>query len=420
MSRLLATVHDPWLGLCLALALGERLHGVITYGDSATGARLDAAGVEATLVPPPREATTINLLADPTAAAEVARVPGTRLLVFKPSRRLEERAAQLGASLAHPAASIAQGLENKLALAAIAAEAGIPGEPGAERSSSEPGAERIGLPAQAKIRVADSLSLLELRAKVRTDGDVVVQSPRGFMGKRTWRVADSHDWREVQATLRGRPAKVARMVEGRPGTVNAVVDHTGATLVTAPIVQVTGEPALTPFAMGSCGNDFTWRPAPHPGRGPEELVRRLGPALAARGFRGHFGIDFVVEDCPGGPVTWLIEINPRLTASMALYSAWCPVLAEAHLDAVSGSALPQRGALPPVEGGQLIVHNVGTTQGEPLYESEAGRREGSGALPSTEPCLWPHVATQVEPGGTRGRLVIPGAVVGAAGDLVVR
>ena len=410
MSRLLASVHDPWLGLCLALALGDRLDGVVTYGDAATRARFDAAGVTATLATRPREATTIALLADPGAAAEIARVPGTRLLVFKPSRRLEERAAELGASLAHPAASIAQGLENKLALAGIAAEAGIP---------SEPGVDRIGLPAQAKIRVSDTLDLSELRAMVGTDGDVVVQSPRGFMGKRTWRVGDSADWRAVQDSLRRRPAKVARMVQGRPGTVNAVVDHTGATLVTAPIVQVTGEPGLTPFAMGSCGNDFTWRPQPHPGRGPEELVRRLGPVLASRGFQGHFGIDFVVQDIADGPVTWLIEINPRLTASMALYSAWSPVLAEAHLDAVQGAPLPQRGALPPLKGGQLIVHNTGTTAGAPLYGEEAGRREGGGALPSTEPCLWPHVATQVEPGGTRGRLVVPGAVVDASGDLVV-
>ena len=410
MSRLLASVHDPWLGLCLALALPNRLDGVVTFGDDATAARFAGAGVAATLAPRPAEAGTVALLADPAVAAEVARVPGTRLLVFKPSRRLEERAAELGASLAHAPASIAQGLENKLALAAIAEEAGIP---------TSPGVDRIALPEQAKIRVTPSLDWPALCAAVRAPGAVVVQSPRGFMGNRTWRVADAAGWEPLRSTLGGRPAKVARLIDGRPGTVNAVVDHAGATLVTAPIVQVTGVAWLTPFRMGSCGNDFTWRPAPHPGGGPAEIVRRLGPVLAARGYRGHFGVDFVVEDTAAGPVTWLIEINPRITASMALYSAWRPALAQAHLEAVEGRELSVRGALEPLRGGQLIAHNLGATTAAPLDEAEVGRVTGGSALPTGEPHLWPQAATSVEPGGTRGRLVVPGAVVDAAGDLVV-
>mgnify|MGYP000392117559 CR=1 FL=1 len=44
----------------------------------------------------------------------------------------------------------------------------------------------------------------------------------------------------------------------------------------------------------------------------DELVRRLGPVLASRGYRGHFGIDFVVEDSASGPVTWLIIFCSRV------------------------------------------------------------------------------------------------------------
>lgn len=390
---LLATVHDPWLGLCLGIALGERLERVVTFGDATHAAVYADAGVPVVLVPRPPEATTLSLLGTDEAVAAIPK--GARLLVFKPSRRLEERAAALGASLAHSPASIAQGLENKLALEGIAAEAGI------------------ALPAQRKIRVRDDLSFDALSP----DGaPVVVQSPRGFMGKRTWRVSSAAEWAPVRATLRGRPAKVTQFVTGRPGTVNAVVDHAGATLVTAPIVQVTGEPWLTPFPLGSCGNDFTWRPLPHPGDGPATLVQRLGPVLAARGYRGHFGIDVVVEKTPGGSVTWLIEINPRLTASMALYAAWCPVLAHAHVDAVSGEALPQTGELPPVRGGQLIVHN--TTDGVQLPLSGEDVGLVVGGLPADQRVLWPHVATRVEPGGTRGRIVAPGVIVDAAGDVL--
>jgi len=405
MSPLLASVHDPWLGLCLAIALGDRLDRVVTFGGPEHALRFEEAGVHAVLVAPAAGASTLQLLADPQAAAAVA---GSRLVVFKPSRRLEERAADLGAELAHAPATVAQGLENKLALPGIAEEAGIPTVP----------AEGFALPAQTRIVSSPDLRASDLRALVHATGDVVVQSPRGYMGNRTWRVADDADWDRVLRGLGRRPVKVARHVSGRPGTVNAVVDATGATLVTAPIVQVTGEPTLTPFPMGSCGNDFTWRPAPHPGHSPAELVRRLGPVLAGRGYRGHFGIDFVVEDTPSGPVTWLIEINPRLTASMALYSAWRPVLAHAHLDAVEGRPLPRSGELPPLTGGQLIVHNTTDADGPALGAEEAGLSVGGPALPDQGRVVWPQVATVVAPGATRGRLVTPGVVVDAAGDVL--
>lgn len=415
--RLLAAMHDPWMALCFAHALGPELDGVLTYGDARWEARFAALSVRAVLVPPVPEATTLALLHHEAGAAFVSEEQ-SRLISFKPSRRLEERAAALGAQLALAPASIAQRLENKLVLIELAADAGIVSTP----APTDP----VGLPAQAKIKVTADLDLTELRAAVHAGkSELVVQSPRGFMGRKTWAVGDEESWHAVRGELAGRPAKVARFIAGRPGTLNVVVDSAGTVLCSAPIVQVTGEPRLTPYRLGSCGNDFTWRPAPHPQDGPYELARRLGPVLAARGYRGHFGIDFVVETVGDETSrTWLIEINPRLTASMALYSAWRPTLIRAHLAVLDGSELRSTGELPDLEGGQLIQHNLGEAETEPMDSDEAGLPLGGAFLPNgtrgaADSCLWPTVTTIVAPGATRARLVRKGAVVSNDGALLL-
>jgi hypothetical protein len=409
--RLLAVLHDPWMALCFVHALGSELHGVVTYGGPEWAPRFAALGAPAVVLPPPTEATSLGLLEPGPGADRVAEEP-CRLLSFKPSRRLEERAEELGASLALAPAVLAQRLENKLALRELATQAGIVSAPGPD--------DPVGLPPQRQVRVTGATGLPDLRAAVGAAGEeaVVVQSPRGFMGRKTWAVADVAAWETVREELAGKPAKVTRFVAGRPGTLNAVVDCAGTVLCTSPIVQLTGIPELTPYPLGSCGNDFTWRPSPHPGDGPYELARRLGPVLAARGYRGHFGLDFVVEDRGERPArTWLIEINPRLTASMALYSAWRPILVRAHLLAIDGGELRATGELPPLRGGQMILHNLGDAPCPPLSAAEAGVPDGDGDLPDATR-LWSQVTTEVTPGATRGRLVRRGAVVGDDGALL--
>lgn len=412
MTRILAVLPDPWMALCFAHALGPDLDGVVTYGGDDWRARFDALDMKAFLLPPPTEGTTAGLLADPDAAAFIARSPA-KLLCFKPSRRHLDRARELGAELALADPTLSQGLENKLALRALAAEAGIP-------TGIAEGVP-CALPPQASVRVKETTTWSDvLRAVGMTEGEVVVQSPRGYMGRKTWAVSDADGWKALRGELEGRPCKVTRMVSGRPGTVNAVVDAEGTILCSAPIVQVTGEPALTPWELGSCGNDFTWRPEPHPADGPYTLCRKLGPALAARGYRGHFGIDIVVEDTDQGPVSWLIEINPRLTASMALYAVFRPVLLRAHLAVLDGSSLRSTGELPPVEAGQLIAQHGGQTTTTPLTPEQTGYRLGQASLPVDEPLTWPGVTTEVQPGGKRGRIVARGPIVNADGTYALR
>ena len=381
MSRLVFALHDPWMAISLVTARPGV--PVATFGGAPERERLARLTDRAVLVPPPTDPSTRALLADGGVAALIAEEPST-LLSFKPSKRLEEAAAALGAQYALAPATLSGGLENKLALAGLAQAAGV------------------DAPQQETIRLTGDWA--DVAPSLRRP--LVIQSPRGHAGGRTWEVADERAWRDLTESLSGRPARAAEFVRGRPGTVNAVVDHRGAVLVTAAIVQVTGVDWLTTFALGSCGNDFTWRPQPHPGDAAAEMAERLGAELARRGYRGHFGVDFVLG--PEGPS--LIEINPRLTASFALYAAWAPELLDAHLDAVGGGTIEPR-RLPPLAGGQLIATNTGFGPAAPS--------PGDGALPGglDKETVWP-ASGPVAPGGRRARFVTRGMVIDASGALV--
>jgi hypothetical protein len=125
------------------------------------------------------------------------------------------------------------------------------------------------------------------------------------------------------------------------------------------------------------------------------MAEALGPILANRGYRGHFGIDWVWD----GETCTLIEINARLTASFGLYVRHQPQLLHAHLQATDGDAI-EAGRLPPFEGGQLVVYNVSSGAQAPL----------------TGPGYWPAPGTNIAPEGKRGRRIIEGAVVDAGGQ----
>lgn len=381
----LALLPDAWMAWLISRLLPDS--AVATFGFGPERDRL--RGDRHVVVPPVGDQSAVELLNDPAVRALIDK--GTEVLTFKPSRRVQDGVQALGGHVLLAEAALARGLENKNLLPTLAREAGVE------------------IPTQASYARAEALDFVALRE--RFGAPFVAQSPRGFMGRRTFAVYSEEQWSTLRQELGPRPVKIAALVRGRPATVNAVVDHAGACVVTAPIVQVTGVPWLTPFPLGSCGNDFCWRGGPDPGEGPAIVAERIGAAIAARGYRGHFGIDLVVEDGR----SWLIEVNPRLTASFALYSAFQPRLLDAHLHAVRGDRI-EAARLQAFDGGQLIVHHLTEDPGEPI----AGGPFPIGVHPDTlvGTTLWPYPGPVVPFAGTRARLITRGPVVDAAGELL--
>jgi hypothetical protein len=231
--------------------------------------------------------------------------------------------------------------------------------------------------------------------------------------------------------------RAAAFVEGLAVTVNGCVSTRGCA-IGAPMVQLTGEPELTPHALGSCGND--WTAAAELGLASGDLpglARRVGVALAEEGYRGIFGVDAVIR--PSGEAV-LIEANPRLVASIAMHTQLEldagvePLLARhlaAFLDPASEPPIDEAG--PALRGGQIILHNtaprplsVGRRLRAGVYAYGSDHRELAFRRPGLTPVdLGPGEVIvlptgderPVEPGAECGRLQTADRVADASGRL---
>lgn len=282
------------------------------------------------------------LLADPGAGAFLDERADVRLVVFKSNAVVEALCRERGWTLLAGPASVARRWENKIAFRALAAELGLRQPPGAV----------VDLAANDYGDIAADLG-----------PRFVLQAPHGYSGSRTHQVVDAASFAEALAALGPRPARATTYLPGLALTLNACVTLRGVA-VSAPFVQVTGVPELTRYPLGSCGNDWSAAQALDlDPTGFRQMAEAIGAALATQGYRGVFGVDFVLGE-DGQP--YLIEVNPRLVASIALYTQLelaagrLPLLAR-HVLAFLASDLddaPLDLHQAPVDGAQVILHNL--------------------------------------------------------------
>ncbi|MGF1426673.1 ATP-grasp domain-containing protein [Kitasatospora sp. LaBMicrA B282] len=203
---------------------------------------------------------------------------------------------------------------------------------------------------------------LDHRALRRRFGEVyVVQSPKGSSGRGTHLVTGEEDLRRLAPAERW---LVSRYTEGTPINVHALVSGDGTVSVLRPSVQLTHVEGLgAPFGAYS-GCDFE-APAALPPLALDrarDTVARVGAELAALGYRGLFGADFVVA----GPTPVLLELNCRMQGSSWLLGEL--ELAEQVVPSALRHVLERYGhttraepRLDPVGGCQLVLRHTGPT-----------------------------------------------------------
>lgn len=271
------------------------------------------------------------------------------LLVFKPNAQVEALARENGWRILGAPASIARPLENKVSFFHLLDELKLPHPPW----------EEVDLGPATYADLADRLG-----------PELVVQGAHGFSGNRTFAVDDAVAFDAARVHLRQRRARVSARVPGVPATLNACVMDDGALRMGRLFHQVTGTAECTVYPLGACGNDWAaapfieavqWQAA--------SITQAVGRVLHQRGFRGIFGMDFVVT--PIQSVT-TIEINPRLVSSIPMATrleasrSHVPMLVY-HLLATSGAPTPDvpthyRGSsdsdYPRLRGAQMVLHNL--------------------------------------------------------------
>ncbi len=175
----------------------------------------------------------------------------------------------------------------------------------------ETAVEEMGIPIVPWRYVVDADQLLSI--PFLESGPLIVRPSRTTGGVGFSRLEEAEALAALLDELVS-PVAVAPFIEdGVPVNVGAVVWRDGVTLHPAS-VQLIGIPCLTQRPFGYCGNDFgavAWLDSAK-FAAMEDAVTRIGRWMGARGYRGAFGVDFLVTE-EGPPL--FTEVNPRFQGS---------------------------------------------------------------------------------------------------------
>ena len=203
----------------------------------------------------------------------------------------------------------------------------------------------------------------------------VVQFPYGSSGNSTFIIRDEKIYKDVKKRFPKKIALIRKYISGFSLNVNAIImsGKNGARVAcTHPSVQIIGRPECSNFPSAYCGNDYTAG-----GKIDKKIVKQvkesitaIGGWMAEGGYRGIFGMDFLVED----GVVYPVEVNPRFQNSTALHTTMDFIAGHGertlflyHIaetarkkDAVIKKFLKEideKEMMKPRQGSQIIIHN---------------------------------------------------------------
>ena len=224
------------------------------------------------------------------------------IITFKPSPALEKICAENNFRYLGNNWKLNRELENKIKFNEILKELEIPS-------------------AESEIINADKIDYQKLKNKFGEN--FIVQLPRGFSGNSTF-LATPQDKNPFLAKERSgedvnRKVKISKFIKGPTITLNACLLKSGL-LTSRPFYQVTGEKKLNRNLLGSCGNDFAID-LKLDKKALDKIysyTKKVGGHLKTLDYKGIFGLDFMIDE--NNQEVHLIEINPRLTASIPVFT----------------------------------------------------------------------------------------------------
>lgn len=271
---------------------------------------------------------------------------------------------------------------------------------------------RLGVRGIPWTYVADEEQLRALDLLV--DGPVVLRSSRSSGGTGLVRLQRASDLVALWPHQTDTYASVAPYFEdGVPTNVSAVVWDEGVTLH-QPSVQLIGIPECTSRPFGYCGNDFGAMAALSETslREMEATTIRLGDWLRERGFRGAYGVDFLVL----GDEALFTEVNPRLqgvthlSCKLSVGRGESCVMLE-HLAAFLRCRAPRSPSLPELVErapslGHVVLHSGATTPTSVDGDAIANELTVHEEVAAVDVICAP--TTSVDPNGTVARATVNG------------
>ncbi len=232
-----------------------------------------------------------------------------------------------------PSAAIRRPLDNKIALRRALGELGIKTVP----------------------HVICDLKAVDFRDNERRYGlPFVVQLAKGAGGSGTFFISSQDELRALQDEEGEQEVTVSRFISSISPNINAVVCE-DQVLLSHPSLQLVGIPQCTGRLSAYCGNDFgaAQRLSSAAVQAIYEQTRKIGLWIARQGFRGLWGLDFVLD----GSDVYPLDLNARLQGSTALLTELQEVEAEAPLVLAH--------ALSFLEGGPELLHRLAACWADP-------------------------------------------------------
>lgn len=262
------------------------------------------------------------------------------ILFFKPQKKIEYLAEKFGFNLIGNLTQSNRIFEDKLSFLKICWQKNI----------NVPSAE-----------IADLQTLSYKNLAQRYGETLVVQFGRGWAGNSTFLVNSETALDLVKKSFGPIKVKVGTFVKGLTVLNNAVIFQ-GKTFFSKPAVQIRANQILTSTQSGTGGRQWPAKISLKEERVIAELTQKVGKILAGEGYRGFFGLDFLIEEKTGK--IFVSECNARLTASVPFYTK---LELKSHLLPLLGyhllSFLPLKDSVeeycpPDLQGGEIVARNT--------------------------------------------------------------
>ena len=220
------------------------------------------------------------------------------IMFFKNSPASEFHTKQLNWQLLAPPSKVSKVFERKIQQSKIFEENNIPH------------------PKTIIMKLAD-YDFKELQKEI--GNPFIIQFDIGHTGNSTYFIEKEDDIKQLALKRARQTIRVLKYINGKTWTINATTTKKGVFLGGLSL-QITGIPECTSSPASTVGNDWTATQNLSKEKLKEigEVTVKIGTLMYQNGFKGFFGIDFIIEESTNN--IYVIEINARQPASVSLYT----------------------------------------------------------------------------------------------------
>jgi hypothetical protein len=146
---------------------------------------------------------------------------------------------------------------------------------------------------------------------------LLIQFDRGWAGSTSYFIRNRKQLEDLKVRYPVKKVKVVRFVKGKTILNNACIFQ-DQVIVGLPAQQINALRGFTSLPGATCGRQWPANLEEGQKKEIDNLTRKTGKLMVNFGYRGYFGLDFIVEDETGK--IYLSENNARLTASAPFFS----------------------------------------------------------------------------------------------------